>query len=445
MNRIVRITLLSFVTLSSIAPIYCEISSPQEEVSFEPEIINPPLLFKIAEKALYLGSGTALGTISLLTRLGWGISHLSPGAISFGNECLLLTHLCEAGARKMYAQMGKDAHQCRHALFSKEVSPAQFSWHLNCALLEKIPTASSQDKQLVQFLERHWLAKVTGFFPSVVNWICPCFNVPLQVHPETISSYARNPSTQITETYRKRVDAWKQSLPHPVHFPLILTRPASVQDFMPQTLTVHGAQDPLDSLEKVIAILPSVSTKMVLDITDLFPNDVQDAKKWQRLWQSYEEQILKSCAKHHVDSKRVICIQRVMQESIGGIRLLPYSQLSKDEIESDHRYLLEWLSLFGMSANRVELDRWPAPPLQVTQEHSPSPLFQKILSQDSFLETVRDFAQNYRSDHPQKKAHGRRYRATPPRPRKPNLSKSLASNHRESHPFCCITALFAKN
>jgi hypothetical protein len=189
---------------------------------------DPSLIFhKLTERTFYYYAGTALESASLLAKFGWGLSYLSPQASMIGHECLFLSRLCEVTAQHLFAQMSK-----KSSSFGK-VPLSQTSWHFNKMMLSQVPVTSQEDQQLLHFLEKRWLAKSTGFFSSMVDWVCPCFGISVQVHPETTGCcYARSPWIKLSQTYINRVEDWKRSLPHPQDFPLILTRPSDIQEYL---------------------------------------------------------------------------------------------------------------------------------------------------------------------------------------------------------------------
>ena len=209
--------------------------------------------------------------------------------------------------------------------------------------LSQIPIAGIEDHQLVTFLQRRWLAKSTGFFHSVIDWVCPSYGVQIQAHPETVSSYARLPSLGCSPTYLRRMEDWKKELPHPADFPLILTRPASLSPYF------------------------SLSPKAILDLTDIFP---EDPALWMETWEKYQEE---------PTDRSAIYIQTLRHGDLGGIRILP---LSGQDVESDAKLLLDWVSRLGLTASRIDLDRGLFPPISQSagdfQVPNPQPVLQKI-------------------------------------------------------------------
>lgn len=315
----------------------------------------------LSERALYFGAGAVLETAAIAGKIGWGLSRLSPWNRTIGNECLLLSRLCSRAANQMFAQGFKGTPS-----FSLD------SWHMNHNQLSQIPTCSREDQNLIHFLEKRYLAKSAGFFPIIVNWICPSFGVFFQVHPETQSCYARNPSTTVSDTYKKRAEAWKEHLPHPKHYPLILTRPANLYDYFPTLI---------DSHEKVI-----------VDLTSAFSHEGED--EWLEAWEKYQEQF----KGRFLEISQMLCIQYVEKDGVGGIRILPFSHQSAKEIEEDHQLLLERVAFAGLSASRVELDRLSFESFKSKTPLPPTP----SLSKEGFITFLDSFQKNWKSSHPQK-------------------------------------------
>ena len=227
-------------------------------------------------KSSYLAISIIFKTLAILSYV---VGHLLLNVFwipSLGNECLILSDTYRYSAKHSFEQLFKDA----------SLSKSCDSWNHNQKFLSQLPASSEEDQKLLLFLEKHWLSKITGISSFLVNWICPCFGVGIQVNPETTHCYIRLPSTALSKTYKHRMETWKRSLPQPYHFPLILTRPYDLSDYLP----------------------------------------------------------------HHFKSP----IQWIKQDEIGGIRLL-----SSKDTSSDEQFLLDWISTFGLSANRIELDRVP--------------------------------------------------------------------------------------
>jgi hypothetical protein len=344
---------------------------------------KPSLIFhKLTEQSFYYSAGMALESASLLARFGWGLSYLSPQTAMIGKECLFLSQLCDSGAKHLFAQMSKGSSS-----FGK-VPLSQSSWHLNKMMLSQVPASSQEDQQLLHFLEKRWLAKTTGFFSSMIDWFCPCFGVSVQVHPETTGcSYARSPWIKLSQTYINRVEDWKQSQPHPQEFPLILTRPFDIQGYLPSCIRVSKEETIPSVIEKITAC----NSPAIVDLTNVLPD--KNREKWLSTWNDYREQFSKACKKRGLNLGDILCIQRLDQASIGGIRLL---ELSAEAVDRQHQFLLDWVSNFGLSANFIELDRWTSPPPQMPAKESNALAFSK----EEFISFLRSF--NWTSDHPEK-------------------------------------------
>jgi hypothetical protein len=383
-------------------PSCLELSDPAPALGSESYEKIRTLFHKVSEDALYFGTGMGFGSASVLARVGWGISLISPLASTVRNECLLLSQLCASVAQHIFAHLFKGAPPPIQSPVLKGVPPSQYSWHLNKMLLSQIPAFSHEEKQLILFLENRWLAKSTGFFPSVVDWICPCFGISVQVHPETTSHYARNPSNKFSQTYKNRVEAWKQSLPHPKHFPLILTRPFDLQDYLPSYLDVPQCEQIQTTVEKLALKLRTADSKVVVDLTHVFPDDVKDQEEWFQTWKAYQVRFAQACKEHHLNPTRILCIQRKQQEEMGSIRLLPLAATSAKEIGRQHRFLLDWISNFGLSANRVELDRCPLPSNTPIQGQRAPFISFECQSKEEFVSYLNAFDQNWKSAYPQK-------------------------------------------
>ncbi|HUD02272.1 MAG TPA: hypothetical protein VMR37_08075, partial [Rhabdochlamydiaceae bacterium] len=347
----------------------------------------PASFRKLTESTFYYYVGTALESASLLGRFGWGLCHLSPWASTLGKDCLFLSRLCDSAAKHVFAQMFKGSSS-----FEK-IPLSQTSWHLNKTLLSQIPAFSKEDEQLLHFLEKRWLAKATGFFSSMIDWVCPCFGVTVQVHPETASCcYVRSPSIKLSPTYQNRMEDWKQSLPHPQEFPLILTRPFDLQEYLPACIEV-SREEKIETVVERIALKMADNSKIIVDLTHVLPDN--DREKWLSTWKAYCQQFTQACMEHHLNPGRILCIQRMQQESIGGIRLLP---LSQEELGLQYQFLLEWISHFGLSANLIELDRWPFP--SQASIRGGTALTIELPSKDEFVSYLNSFT--WKSTHVQK-------------------------------------------
>jgi hypothetical protein len=337
----------------------------------------------ISEKAFYVGVGAALASASLVAKVGWWSSLLSPKTSNLGKECLLLSQECGLAASRALHQKAKEPHD------------SLSSWQLNKTLLSHIPAATAEQQELLQFLKKRWLAKSTGFYTSAINRVCPCFDVRVQINPETSHSYARNPWEEPTNEYNGRIARWKEELPHPNSFPLILTRPTDLTAYLPNCLHVPKEQ----TVETTCSHINAFTSKVIIDLTEKLTG--RDQECWLAEWNAYRQQLAALLQEAQIDLNQVLCIQSVQQKGVGGIRLLPLNESSDQATEANHEFLLEWISSFGLTANRIELDRCPLP-AELPPQVVAAPLTSASRSRDDFLAFLLDFESRWQSDHPQK-------------------------------------------
>ncbi len=290
----------------------------------------------VAEKMIHFAMGAAMGSLSVAAHVGQGVSYVIPALAPFRQELGFLSQISGSATRDIFAQFFKPSTSA----YQHGIKVSEQSWYHNHSKLSLIPTATQEERQLIEFLDNRWLAKSTGFFSFVINWVYPCFGVSIQVHPETTSHYARDPRNKFSTIYAKKVSAWKQELPHPAHFPLLLTRPFSLKDHLPAYQVVHDASDAVSIAKQ----LQKAHSKIVVDVTDV------DGIKFQ-------DQFVTCCHSLGVKKNKAIFVQRTSQNEVGGLRILPFPMSSHSKIERDHRYLLKWISLLGLTASRLELDR----------------------------------------------------------------------------------------
>lgn len=374
-----------------------EITSTSHTTIFREKI--EPIIHSLADSTIYFTGGTVLGSGALVAGIGWGICQLTPWASTFGNECLLASKIGWLGAKRSFAQIFK-----RYAFISPfiaEPSSSYTAWHNHKELLSSIPVRSQDDQELLDFLERRWLAKSTGCYTFLADWMCPSFGISLQMHPETTNSYARLPLNKFSQTYLNRVEAWKQFLPQPQTYPLILTRPTNIQDYLSSQSEILHVEDIQDAIKRV-ADADTVSS-WIFDLSSMFPTHVRDRNEWLELWHSYENHFLKWCEEYKLDPERIICVQRVQQKHIGGLRLLPFSSSSKETIENHDKVLLERVSRFGLTATRVELDRFTLPSASSFPEETfkAAPLMENH-SKEHWVSVLNSLEQKWNSSHPQK-------------------------------------------
>ncbi|MBS3905301.1 MAG: hypothetical protein KGZ39_08255 [Simkania sp.] len=355
----------------------------------------------LIDTTFYFGSGTILGSAACLTGVGWVVCHLSPWTATMGNECLLSSQLLGTGALHSFTQMFKISPL--FSFFFKKIPPPYSSWDLNKKMLLQIPAFSPKDMELLHFLQERWLAKSTGCYPFFAKWMCPSFGISLQAHPETTNSYARDPSNKLSQTYKNRVEAWKYFLPHPQYFPLVLTRPSDIRGYLPFYLEIlHNGEIPC-SVEKLALIKPTIDSPLIIDATSLLPKTTLNQAQWLNIWHSYESRLSTWCKEHQLDLNQILCIHRVQQENIGGIRLLPFSFSSKESIEKHHQFLLEWISKLGLSANRIELDRFlPASNSSFDALGSITPPTLECASKEQWISFLDSVDRVWKSNHAQK-------------------------------------------
>ncbi len=386
------VLLAAFLSLCSPSSLEIPILPPSSVSASEEK--EPTIFQKISEKAIYFGAGGVLGTASILAKLGWGICLVSPWVSTIGNECLFASHVLDSCAQYAFACAFQGSPS--PSPFFKNVPLSHRSWYLNQALLSHVPASSEEENRLLLFLEKRWLAKSSGFYATFIDWVCPCFGVYVQVHPETTGFYARDPGLGFPPAYENRMKAWKELLPHPEDFPLVLTRPLDLRDYLPLHIEVPRDESIEKTLQRLSEKKQPADEPVVIDLTAILSTN--DREQWLQDWNAYQAQLSKSCKERNIDPHHILCIQRIQQEEIGGIRLLPFTDQSAEEIEEHHRHLLEWISIFGLTANRIELDRWPI--ISHIQRDVPS-ISMNISKEEfgSFLDTIEN---TWKSSHPQK-------------------------------------------
>ncbi len=369
-------------------------TSPNDFPTRSKEVFTD-FLNKIPEKSLYLGLGTSFKSISFLAQAGQTIP-------SFAKECLLLKTICNSVSQHFFTQMAKESPFKLSHLFSKNIPYSQTSWKLNQLDLSKIQTSSNEEQELLLFLENRFLAKATGFFPSFVDWVYPSFGISIQIHPETTGSYARSPAINFSKSYEKRITSWKKVLPHPESFPLILTRPFDLNGYLPSYFKVPLNEGVKTTVQNLALILKKTNSKVVIDFSSLFLDELMDSKKWLRTWDLYQRSFLQACKENKIDLHQILCIERVAQKTVGGLRILPLYFFSAKEVELQHQFLLGWVSTFGLSANRVELDRSPLLLNISNNAKERSFTSPSTLCKESFLHYLISCDQNWKSKHTQK-------------------------------------------
>ncbi|MBS0652881.1 MAG: hypothetical protein JSR39_05050 [Verrucomicrobia bacterium] len=383
---------------------------PTEKLAISPATIHSdtneriePALHSLIDSGLYFGAGALFGSATILSGIGWGVFYLTPWSSTIANECLISSQVFGVAALHAFGQVFKSSpFLCG---FFKQVPSSYSSWDLNNKLLSEVPAATNKDKELIEFLQRRWLAKITGTYPFLVNWMCPSFGISYQVHRETTNSYTRDPANKFSDTYRNRLEAWKQFLPHPQSYPLVLTRPSSVQEYLPSSIEIPQGEAVQISVEKIAQKDDPSNSLLIVDLTSVLPGQPIDRTQWLESWHSYEKEFCASCIERQVDLKRIMCVQRVKQDDVAGIRILPFSTMPPDHAQNQYQTLMEWIGKFGLSANRIELDRLhlPSDPTLAVQNSPalvaadiPTPLQKQWVS---FLDSV---DHRWKSKHPQK-------------------------------------------
>ncbi len=351
-------------------------------------------LRKVSEGLAYLSAATLFRSAAVLTQVGGKLCAIFLPTCSFGRECQLLSHVCNRLSERFFSQMFQGMLS---STFLNGTPFSQSSWYFNQALLSQIPAFAQEDKELLSFLQERWLAKSTGCYPLLIDWIYPCFGVLVQVHPKTTNSYARDPWNKCSQTYSDKVEHWKKLLPHPHHFPLVLTRPSAVVDYLPSYLEVSQEELMATTIDRLLCKMKTAPSKVILDLTPLF----EEKDTFPKVWQSFEANLSKSCKEHSIPIDHILCIQRLQQKQIGGIRLLPLQSVPEEEVAQQHQFLLKWISKCGLSANRIELDRWGSPSTLANAafEKAFLPSKKELFASIAYITS---FGEHWHSDHPQK-------------------------------------------
>jgi hypothetical protein len=344
---------------------------------------------------LYFGAGTILGSASLIGGITWSATQLFPKTTPFGEECHLLSRILGIASLNSFTYALKRIPLL--SLFLNRIPSSSSAWEENKNLLAQVPMNTKEDEELIHFLQKRWLAKTTGCYRFLVDWGLPLFGISHQVHPESTNSYARNPANKLSKTYIKRVDAWKHLLPHPSHFPLLLTRLCAIHDYLPNCISIHPEENIECFFERLDSLMQSSPPFAVIDATSWFV--LKDhSKEWLEVWEQGEKQLFDQCAIHKLDPNKIICIQRQDLNLHTGVRLLPFSCSSKEVQTKQLEHLLDWVSKFGLSSNRVELDRTIADaPISFTLLESCI-----SVSKHQYHALFDSLETSWRSSHPQK-------------------------------------------
>lgn len=304
-------------------------------------------------RSLYLSMGACLGLAAGLSITGWWASIICPWTALPKKECLFFSQLCSSAALSLFKAAIFQSF-AKIYVPGKGFAPiSQKSWEFYRWQLNAVPVISEKESRLLTFLEKRWLAKGNGFYRAEVDWVCPCFQIPMQVHPETTNCYARDPFTSASIAYNNQVERWKQILPHPKIFPLILTRPYSLQKYLPNYHALFSQDSLALVLEKCRETASKSEGKTILDIGSVFPLN----KSWEDSWNAFSKNVAALCREKNIDLNRLIFVQSFQEKDQGVLRLLPIENESSSQVQKDFEKLLEWISHAGLTATLVELDR----------------------------------------------------------------------------------------
>lgn len=368
----------------------------------------------IASRFLYFAVGTASEMAASVVKLGWILDFASYGNYCTWKECLFISELFRSAAKHVYRASVNQVPLWVCVPGDSIVPSSQQSWYINQWNLSRIPIQTENDKKLLSFIERRWLAKANGFYSQEIDLACPCFGISTQVHPYTTNSYARDPATAISQTYKIRLDALKEQLPYPEHFPLILTRMSNLCEYLPAYLSVSPQETVSAFVEKCALKMETISTKLIIDVTSILPSD---CKMKLQIWEKYQTSFCHACEELGIDLNQLLVVERINHEDSCGIRLLRLGGRSEEELDSDYRFLLQWISSFGLTATQVELDRCLCGNshrqefsdeglTQAAVDHLISQeIFQNIqtFEKEEFLSPIQEFYDTWTSVHTQKR------------------------------------------
>lgn len=343
----------------------------------------------------YFATAAIFNSLSSLTNSLGTICSVFPFRSSVQKELFLASDLVNTVSLRCFSQTFK-------VLFSnvEKSLPSYFFWNLNNKLLSKVPTFTNEDKNLIAFLQRRYLTKSSGYYSLLVDFLCPCFDIALQVHPETTHSYSRLITHTLSMTYKNRVATLKGFLPHPESFPLVLARPYKFQKHLPSHIAISKdktMQNIVDELE-----IKMDKGKIVLDFTDLLDQEDLDRNNWLDQWHNHQKTLFNTCQNKNLDLSKLVCIHRINQDQISGIRLLPFNEQPVEQTTSNHQFLLEWISGYGLSANIIELDRLSSFSNTLHEVKKTPVLVNPYESKDKLLSYLLEYEKNWACPHPQK-------------------------------------------
>jgi len=342
-------------------------------------ICDPFLLTQSVKEASFnVCAGTICSTAAQGARFVSALYSIA-GERNVAKEFALAGRLFDLGARRSLKMFFKPSTASRIGPHSCD------SWSKNQKQLSQIPASTRETKELVHFLEKRWLAKANGFYPFIIDWLFPCFDMRIQVHPDTAPTYARDQWTASSNTYLLRREAWKKSLCLSQDYPLILTRPYDFQQYLPSYFTFESRDEIFSKMAK--------GERAFLDITPIFSSE---SKHWDFEWMAFHSKLTEECSRQGWDSKQLVCLHRIQGGGLGVLRVLGDEQ--------HHQFLLEWISRLGFIATQVELDREAETDLSSVREafRALGTLIQAP-SKELFLADVAAFETHWKTESPVKK------------------------------------------
>lgn len=265
------------------------------------------------------------------------VTHMC-GRITQNKECFLLSTICDHMAQKTWRAILKKRHNPYH------------SWNLNKKELKCIPSPLASDKKLLSFLQQRYLYKFAGFDSWLVHYAYPCFGINMQIHPETSNSYERDPSEGLSKKYVRIASSLSK-------LPLILTRPYDLTSYFPSYIEVKDLQA---SIALLAAKMQKELLPIIVDFTSL--NDIE-IKEFYDL-----------CKEASLDIDDMIGIQWHKKDELGALTLI-------ENEKEKYRFLLNLISRSGLTANGVDLDRFP----KESYKSSRNTLKIKVQTPDDFL------------------------------------------------------------
>jgi hypothetical protein len=377
----------------------CEFPSESSYAVIDPERssslstlqkITNDLFQYVAEKLACIGLGLffglATGVVGFCGLICYPIS-----SSNISKECFFLSRLCASVAQAFFRQIPKKAVLPLRLPFQgvPEKRPSLASWESHRAHLMQLVNGSQEDQKLAVFLDRRWLAKSSGFIRFAVDWVYPLFGIFPQIHPDTSHAYARNTRNHQSKNYLACCEDWKKKLCHPASYPLVLTRPYDVKNLLPNAVVAENGQT-IPQLLAQAAQLPKEGKKIILDLTALFPSSLTNPQEWLAEWERYQCEITSYCSDESRDRNNILCVVRLApQGEVGALRMLPFKEDEEKVVEQQHTYLLDWIAHFGLAATRIELDRYPFPPIAPSKEREATFLVSPM-TRERLIENLKD-------------------------------------------------------